>query len=369
MLTRPSHLNSVDKTEDGHYLVSIRHADLILLVDGKDGHIHWRVGGVKNDFEMLNGVHWSRQHDARIVARNKDRTIISMMDNAISDKKFDEATSPNSRGLVVELHHGAKGRWTASLLRRYDRPDGGYAPKRGNLQRLPNNNVFMCWTDGGYISEHAESGEALMEAKWLRPDRFGTYRGFKFDGWVGKPKDRPVVKGIVTGNDDVVVTTMYVSWNGATEVKSWDFYSGKEHLGRAKRNGFETSFVAVGNYPMVRAEALDFNNTVIRVSLNIQTETPYPEGLPAPVQVNVTVPISHNTTAATTASWLKGDHEHILDAYPWLVPANIVVLTLLALLLVVRGVPRRWLIGSSWLSSFQSGYDRVPHYDVDKMDA
>ncbi|KAJ5197844.1 ASST-domain-containing protein [Penicillium cinerascens] len=47
------HLNSIAKFPDGDYLLSARHTDALYKISHKDGHIVWRLGGVRSDFQML----------------------------------------------------------------------------------------------------------------------------------------------------------------------------------------------------------------------------------------------------------------------------------------------------------------------------
>lgn len=46
------HVNSVDRTVDGKYLVSARYTNTIYLISGEDGRVIWRLGGKHSDFKM-----------------------------------------------------------------------------------------------------------------------------------------------------------------------------------------------------------------------------------------------------------------------------------------------------------------------------
>jgi hypothetical protein len=125
------------------------------------------------------------------------------------------------------------------------------------MQRLPNGNVFMDWTMQGYMSEHTEDGKVLMEAKFFK-QRLGTYRAYKHTGWVGKPKDKPIVRAFgYPSRDEASTTACYVSWNGATEVKTWEFYSHGEFIGSTNRTGFESLYVAPKLLDKVQVKAVD----------------------------------------------------------------------------------------------------------------
>ncbi len=118
---------------------------------------------------------------------------------------------------------------TVTLLQQWDRPDGNMTDRRSNLQVLSNENVFINWTDWGYVSEYAADGRLVMEAKFMSA-RMDTYRAYKFN-WTGVPTEPPALKayayGGVTSSNDIVSVT-HVSWNGATEVASWNFYGAED---------------------------------------------------------------------------------------------------------------------------------------------
>lgn len=186
------------------------------------------------------------------------------MDNAIGDMANDKqpATHDYSRGLILELSHKAGEPFVAKKVKEYARPDGGYGDRRGNTQLLPNGNVFMAWTDAGYISEHTDDDEVLMEAKWEKVERFGTYRGYKYDGWVGRPETKPDVKalGFGYGSEDGgegSTVAVYMSWNGATEVRRWRILVNGERVGEVDKTGFETVFAATSISGPVQVEAVD----------------------------------------------------------------------------------------------------------------
>lgn len=258
-LTGISHANSAAKNSDGDYLVSIRHLDTLLLVSGKDSKIIWRCGGKFSDFTFEGDAAFSRQHDARYLEHDADHSVISLMDNAIGDMQHDSqpATHSSSRGLILELKHKQGEPYTARRLKHYIRPDGGYADRRGSLQILPNGNVFMAWTDAGYLSEHTADDEVLMEARWFNVERFGTYRGYKFDGWIGRPDIPPDIKALGYGSKSANTVVIHASWNGATEVHGWKFFADGQLLGVVNKTGFETTLAATNITGPIWAEALD----------------------------------------------------------------------------------------------------------------
>lgn len=99
------------------------------------------------------------------------------------------------------------------------------------------------------MTEFAADGHIVQEARW-ESNRLDTYRTYLSD-WVGTPSSSPALKTFASANDKgQVSSTSYVSWNGATEVASWEFFGSgsradKYHnLGTVVKTGFETSFVS-----------------------------------------------------------------------------------------------------------------------------
>lgn len=255
-------MNSVDKNPDGDYLVSARHTDTIYKISGTNGEIIWRFGGKTTDFVHDGGLNFSKQHDARFLESNRTHCIISFVNNAAS--KFAQSAS-HSSALVISLHTAGKP-MTATILSQYDRPDRGLTRRMGNVQTLPNGSRLVNWSQGGYTTEYSQDGKPVAEARFAT-DRFASYRVYKHD-FVGKPSYPPIVRSFAYGRKQSGATTAcYVSWNGATEVASWRFYSheknGEVSLGEMQRQGFETEFMCDGYKKKVSVVAVDANGVVL----------------------------------------------------------------------------------------------------------
>jgi hypothetical protein len=284
---KTSHLNSIDKNAEGDYLLSFRHTDALYLVSGIDGHIIWRLGGTNSTFVMLDGLRFSRQHHARWIRHDNNYSVISIMDNASGEPESHSTppTSPVSRGITIELHHNDGEPYTARAIRIYDRPDGALSMLRGNMQTLANGNVLMGWSQSGYLSEHTEDGDCIMEAGFAS-DRFSSYRQYKFE-FEGAPSEAPIAVASAYRTANSFVTICHVSWNGATQVASWNFYgNGSVLLGNEPRSGFETMFLYDGLVETVWAEALDADGNVLGKSREKDVMLPKQweadDGSPAP---------------------------------------------------------------------------------------
>lgn len=252
------HGNSVDKNEDGDYMVSSRFTDTIYKISGKDGSVIWRLGGNMSSFDQ--DFAFSRQHDARWLEHTTDKEVISFLNNGADDVI---QNSPQSAALIVELD---KTSMMARAVKRIKRPDDGVTRMRGNHQVLKNGNSFVCWSENSYISEHDSNGDLLMEAEFAS-SRFVTYRAYKFN-FTSVPAEPPVMKAFVYGTSpDAATSVFYVSWNGATEVSSWRFKSSDgKVLGEKQRTGFETSFQATGCHRGTFVEAVAVNGSIIGTS-------------------------------------------------------------------------------------------------------
>ncbi|KAJ5201441.1 uncharacterized protein N7498_006104 [Penicillium cinerascens] len=266
-----AYINAVDKNEAGDYIISLRFTNTIYGISGKDGHILWRLGGLESDFDM--DFIFSKQHDVRFVSSNSTHHIISIMNNASDERGNDENISS---ALYIEVDTVAM---MARVIKRVNRPDSSLTRVYGSVQTLPNENVFVGWSERGYQSEHAPNGDILMTARFAST-RYSTYRAYKGE-FVGRPNQPPDVMASVYGTTDEDITTIiYVSWNGATDVIEWNFYAQAYDvgtpvfIGHADKTDFETMYIVDGYMDRVAAEAIDVNGKVIGTSRIQRSDIP-----------------------------------------------------------------------------------------------
>lgn len=264
------HMNSVDKNADGDYLISARYTNTIYKISGKDGSIIWRFGGKYSDFK-LDGFNFSSQHDARWRSEDGTTTVITFFNN---HSDGESKTANTSAAMEVALNTDSM---TATLVNELPRPDGRLTNLRGNVQRLDNGHTFVCWSENTYISEFDETGNLVMQAQ-MQSHRFSTYRAYKFN-FTGTPSEPIALKAFVYGvTPETSTTVYYVSWNGATEVARWKFYTADDgtptYLGTAKRAGFETMFMSTGASRRVMVEAVDVNGQSLGFSEVSDVELP-----------------------------------------------------------------------------------------------
>src|SRR5918993_1176521 len=236
---RRTDLSPIGGPKDGMAWEGIVHK-----LDRKSGEIIWRLDGKKSDFAMGPGTHSAFQHDAR---RQRDGTI-SIFDNGAHPKVHDR-----SRGIVVVLDEQ---KMSAKLVREYTTPEKRISTSQGNMQLLPNSNVLIGWGSEPFVSGFSYEGELLFEARF--PPECESYRAFRFP-WSGHPTDEPAV-ALEQGPDDKL--KLYVSWNGATEVESWEVFAGPrpgrlESVGSVPWDGFETSMLVQTFDPYIAVRAKD----------------------------------------------------------------------------------------------------------------
>ena len=201
---------------------------------------------------MGPGTRTSFQHDAR---RQRDGTLTVFDNGNMSEVE-------QSRAIVLELDEEAM---TAKLVREYTHPDKVRSATQGNLQVLPDGNVFVGWGSAPLLSEFGHEGGLLFSAAF--PEEGESYRAFRFP-WKGLPKDDPDLVAR-RGPEDRV--TLYVSWNGATEVATWRVLAGPspdrlEEIVSAPRKGFETAIVVRTTETYVGVQARDRSDRVLGTS-------------------------------------------------------------------------------------------------------
>jgi outer membrane protein assembly factor BamB len=261
------HINSIDVDHDDNLLVSARNTSAVYKIDRSSGEIIWRLGGKKSDFEMGPGTRTRYQHDAR---RQSDGTI-TIFDNGatVFDASIPKAVE-GSRGIVVELDEE---RTSASLVREYTHPDNPLALASGNMQVLPNKNVFIGWGQQELVdfSEFSEDGELLFSASFSKDI---TYRAFRFE-WNGYPSEQPAAVAERASEDQIRV---YASWNGATEVAGWEVLAGPSprqlrSVGSVPRDGFETAMLVRTAEPYVVMRAKHSSGRVLGASKPVELES------------------------------------------------------------------------------------------------
>lgn len=272
------HINAIDKLPSGDYLVSSRHTSTVFCVSAIDGSISWRLSSQKQSDFNVTGFKFGFQHDVRFVSENSTHTIISIYDN--SNNGF-ATVNAKSSGMVIALDMNAK---VATLQQQYTWPfPGGLSSaSQGNLQMIGNDSTANKFMSGGSwpaFAEFSDDGTAVFAASLnngLQGDVM-SYRGYTFN-WSSTPANTvPAVYAYSMNSNSS--TSIYVSWNGATEVSSWRFYGAMTSydlavIGTANKTGFETMFTTNAHYVYAVVEALDASGNALRNSSVTTAFTP-----------------------------------------------------------------------------------------------
>jgi EmrB/QacA subfamily drug resistance transporter len=271
------HVNSVSLSGDGTFLVSMRNTWAAYMVNIATGRIEWILGGKRSSFEFGPGAAFQWQHDVMLAPSSaviEPGSTITAPSSTVT--LFDDhccqltgggtsvpATGP-SRGIVLRLDQNTH---TATLLAQFTGGGKFETEYMGDTELLPDGNVFVGWGSEPYFSEYSRSGKLLIEGELSRPDL--TYRA-TLEPWVGLPLSTPAAAARQTAGR----TTVYASWNGATQVVSWRVLAGPSSgrltaLTTAAKVGFETAIPVPQTLSSPRSfevQALDADGRVIGAS-------------------------------------------------------------------------------------------------------
>jgi hypothetical protein len=241
------HLNSIDVAPDGNLIVSGRHTWTIYKLDRRTGHVIWRIGGKRSDFGLGPGLQFSWQHDAE----QPSDGILTVFDNGFDG---DTKTERRSRALVIELDEARR---TAKLARAFYHRTPILASSMGSVQILPGGHVVVGWGSEPYLNEFAPDGTTLTDVQLPRKQQ--SYRGFRLP-WTGEPHHPPAVRA--TPNPAKGMSTLYASWNGATQLAAWQVHAGPHHsdlrpIGTIPSQAFETAIAVNGDSGYAAVTGLD----------------------------------------------------------------------------------------------------------------
>ncbi|KAF2167303.1 hypothetical protein M409DRAFT_66300 [Zasmidium cellare ATCC 36951] len=240
------HINTVEKDEAGNYLISARHLRCVAYISRETGEVLWRLGGKRNSFnDLSNGqaTHFVGQHDTHW---DQGHRYITMFDNRADWQDEQEHVSKGKR-IEIDLEN-----MTAKLDTTFVHPKNIFAFSQGSYQTLPHGNVVLGYGYTGAMAEFSSNGTLLCDAYLQPSSRFSSgdvqsYRNLKFN-WTGLPTTKP---SMVLDNG-----TIYVSWLGSTEVRSWmleDAVIPEGRLGPVTtfaKSGFETVFTIPEDLPL-----------------------------------------------------------------------------------------------------------------------
>jgi hypothetical protein len=266
------HTNSVKLVGGNKLLVGMRNTWAAYLIDLPSGKIEWKLGGKPlagaTNFSIPTNAQFQWQHDVELHSGN----LVTVFDDhccaIIGPGKFAPPTGP-SRSLQLRLNTTTH---TASLVSQITRGATFNAAFLGSSELLAKGNVLVGWGSRPYFSEYDSRGKLLLDGTWPSPDL--SYRAYR-QRWTGSPSFPP--DGAVRkkhGN-----STVYASWNGATQVVAWRVLAGPNgsHLKTValrSRTGFETAISFKHTYGAYKVVALGAKAKVLGRSKVFPTPAP-----------------------------------------------------------------------------------------------
>ncbi len=248
------HVNSVQQDPAGNLVVSARNTSAVYDVAAQTGAIRWQLGGKRSTFKMGSNTTFAFQHDARL----QPGDLITIFDDESG------VAGKQSRALTLQLDVA---QMTATLVSQDEHDPGLQALYEGSVQTLPNGDEIVGWGQQPYVTEFNSRGATIFDAHFVGANI--TYRALRFP-WSGTPQTPPAVVARVKG----ATTTVYVSWNGATNVDDWRVLGAAAAgsltaLTTTRWAGFETAIRLPRRESLVAVKALSASGEVLGTSRTI----------------------------------------------------------------------------------------------------
>jgi EmrB/QacA subfamily drug resistance transporter len=251
------HVNSISPAGPDTLLVSMRNTWAAYLINVRTGRIEWTLGGRHSTFRSGPGATFEWQHDVTMLPGSR---VTLFDDNCCQITGAGTYLAPNgpSRAVILQLDQASH---TAGLVTEY-RHNNDSAAYMGNAELLPDGKMFVGWGSQPYFSEYSRSGKLLLDAVFPGPDL--SYRANQIRDWTGLPVSLPSGAARQRGK----ATTVYASWNGATEVTTWRVLARRDPgplvaVATRPMSGFETAIPIGPGYRVFRLQALGANGQVI----------------------------------------------------------------------------------------------------------
>jgi Arylsulfotransferase (ASST) len=264
------HVNSIVSDKDGNLLISARNTWAVYKVDSRNGAVMWTLGGKSSNFRLGPGASFAFQHDVQVQAFGDQFLTL-----------FDDGAGPpyvhsQSRALKLELNLK---HMTADVVTQHVHSPALLSSYEGSYEQLPNGNDFIGWGQQPYFSQYNAAGKMVFDGRFV--DSNISYRAYRFR-WSGFPATPPAVAASRQGGK----MTVYVSWNGATDVASWRVLGGSSAaalrpVATALKSGFETAITARAR-ANVAVQALGFNGRPLGSRSAVVQVPPPPPPPPKP---------------------------------------------------------------------------------------
>lgn len=424
------HMNSVQKDELGNYFVSARYTRTLSYIDGQSGRLRWILGGKRNMFNDLSdgngtdfvGQHFARMHELTIFPnmmsneikafdkaddkRDRVQKLVTMFDNGASDRT---RARDYSRGLVLQIEYPAKWQYveepefratkiqrdlevreasfdgkllaghTVRLVQEYIHPEKISADSQGSMQIIPprtpreDPHIGLGYGQRPVFTEYDADGRAVCDIQYVpKPSvegaRMQSYRAFK-EVWIGQPLYPPAV------NLSAELDAIYVSWNGATEVATWQLQHAavpRSNYGWgpvivATKKGFETK-IDFNDHKLnryIRVAAVNKNGETLGVSqvvdlggqdVSIDPSSSSLRGMCLTTRQYLYAEDELNSTAASASASEVIAHFYLMTTPSMPLKLAMFALCAIAFVLTVYGCYRQY---SNWLQTRRLGYNRL----------
>jgi Arylsulfotransferase (ASST) len=251
------HVNSVDPSTNGSFVVSARNTWAVYEVNRETGQVVTTLGGKSSGISLQANGATAYQHDAEPHGAN----VISVFDNG--------GTPPihhQSRGIIIDIDAAAH---SAEVVAEFTHPTPLLSGSQGSIQLLPSGDEFIGWGAQPYFSEFSPSGKLVFDAHMPAP--YESYRAYRFT-WTGAPAAPPdVAAGTSRSGREIV----YASWDGDTRTTAWRVIGGSSprhlhRIGGSRRAGFETAILLRRRPTYLAVQALSAGGTVLGTSRTIR---------------------------------------------------------------------------------------------------
>jgi Arylsulfotransferase (ASST) len=253
------HINTVDPGASGDLLLSARNTWTLYDVNLHTGAFNWLLGaGKHSSFKLGAGVKFYWQHDSEF----QPGGLISLFDNGSTPPK-----EKQSRGLLLAPNLASH---TVTLVKQFVNPTKTLlASSQGNTLNLSSGDTQGNWLMGygglPNFTEYNAKGEVLFDATLgENVQNFRTY----LSPWSASPTTQPSISVSRSGTS----ATVLASWNGATEVASWQVLAGSpgamSPISTATKSGFQTTIKLTTSGPDVAVRALAGDGHVLGTSAN-----------------------------------------------------------------------------------------------------
>ena len=258
----PFHLNSVALDNDGNLIVSLRNTWAAYKIDHRSGGVIWTLGSNRSTFKLGSGVATAFQHNL-VVQPDGTFTI------------FDDGAGPpaaHSQSRAIRVAVNTKTR-TANLVSAFNHSPPLLANFEGGVQLLPGGDEFVGYGQQPYFTEFDRTGHTVFDAHFTAPT--DNYRAYRF-AWNGLPSTQPALALSRGGNG---VSTLYASWNGATNVASWRLLSGASPtalsaMATVAKSNFETPISVHSEASYFAVQALSSSGRVLATSKTVGSSAP-----------------------------------------------------------------------------------------------